>query len=78
MYFDPAETMDRSSLEDLQAERLRNTVINARMAPFYLERLAGFDAADITSPADITKLPFTTKDDLRSHCLLYTSPSPRD
>jgi phenylacetate-CoA ligase len=66
MYYDPVETMDRAALETLQAERLRETIEIAKRSPFYAERLKGVESRDITSPADITSLPFTTKDDLRN------------
>lgn len=66
MFYDSVEAMDRAALEELQLERLKATVTNAMNAPFYKERLAGFDPESLTSAADITKLPFTTKDDLRS------------
>lgn len=65
MYFDPAETLARPELEKLQAERLRAVVKNAMTSPFYAERLKDFDPEDIRTAADITNLPFTTKDDLR-------------
>ncbi|XXJ20261.1 phenylacetate--CoA ligase family protein [Desulfovibrio caledoniensis] len=66
MYYDPVETMDRAALETLQAERLRETIEIAKRSPFYAERLKGVESGDIKSPADITHLPFTTKDDLRN------------
>ncbi|BCS87707.1 phenylacetate--CoA ligase family protein [Pseudodesulfovibrio sediminis] len=76
MYFDPVEAMDRAALEELQVERLKKTIDNARNSPFYSEQLAGFDTADIKTASDIAKLPFTTKDDLRNqypHGLLTRS-----
>lgn len=76
MYYDSAESLDRTELDKLQVERLRTVVENARKSPFYGERLKGVDVAEISSPSDITKLPFTTKDDLRSqypHGLLTRS-----
>ena len=66
MYFDSVEAMDRAELEQLQVERLRKTIANAKTSPFYKERLAEIDPQDIQTAHDITKLPFTTKDDLRS------------
>ncbi|MEF2230562.1 MAG: phenylacetate--CoA ligase [Pseudodesulfovibrio sp.] len=66
MYYDPMEALDRDSLEALQVERLKKTIANARKSPFYAERLADFDLGEITHASDIEKLPFTTKDDLRS------------
>ncbi|MDD3311468.1 phenylacetate--CoA ligase [Pseudodesulfovibrio sp.] len=66
MYYDPVEALDRDSLEALQVERLKKTVANARKSPFYKERLKDFDLDEITRASDVEKLPFTTKDDLRS------------
>lgn len=66
MYFDSVEAMDRAALEQLQVERLRETLENAKNSPFYGARLAGFTPDDFKTVADIEKLPFTTKDDLRS------------
>ncbi len=66
MYYDPVETIERKDLDELQASRLRDVIANAVNSPFYKERLAGFDASRINSPEDVKKLPFTTKDDLRS------------
>jgi len=66
MYFDSVEAMDRAALEQLQVERLRETLENAKKSPFYGARLAGFTPDDFKTVADIEKLPFTTKDDLRT------------
>ncbi len=67
MYYDPVEAMDRVALEALQVERLKETIANARKSPFYKDQLAHVDVDDINSVNDIVELPFTTKDDLRSH-----------
>ena len=50
-------------------ERLRLTVARAAQSPFYGERLrqAGVTPDSLQSLADIRKIPFTTKDDLRAH-----------
>lgn len=68
MYFDPVETLPRKELEQLQAQRLRKTVAIALNSPFYSRELtkAGISPDSITDVQDIKKLPFTTKDDLRS------------
>ncbi len=65
-YYDPVEAMDRTALETLQIARLRETIANAKNAPFYKTRLSGIEPKDVTSVNDIERLPFTTKDDLRS------------
>ncbi|WP_147821080.1 phenylacetate--CoA ligase family protein [Salidesulfovibrio onnuriiensis] len=66
MFYHPSESLKRSELENLQVERLRAVVENARKSPFYGERLKDFDIRELQTASDITKLPFTTKDDLRS------------
>ncbi len=63
------ETIDRSSLEKYQLENLRETVSWALKTPFYKKRLGevGINFSDdIKKLSDIKKIPFTTKDDLRS------------
>ncbi|HIH70224.1 phenylacetate--CoA ligase family protein [Methermicoccus shengliensis] len=62
------ETMDRRELESLQSERLRHTVQRVyERVPFYRRRLdeANVRPEDIHGIEDITRLPFTTKQDLR-------------
>jgi phenylacetate-CoA ligase len=64
-----AETRERHALEALQLGRLRTTVgLLLRSVPPQAERLheAGITAPDdITSLADLTRLPFNSKSDLR-------------
>lgn len=60
--------MERDELEQLQLERLQLTVNRVyRNVPFYHKRFSqiGIVPEDIMSLGDISKLPFTTKDDLR-------------
>ncbi|WP_412888629.1 phenylacetate--CoA ligase family protein [Bacillus sp. 1P06AnD] len=62
------ETMERSSIDQLQYERLKRTVENVyRNVPFYRQRFleASITPEEITKLEDITNLPFTTKQDLR-------------
>ena len=62
------ECMPRSELEKLQGERLRELVAyEYERVPLYRAKMdaAGVKPADIMTLADITKLPFTTKQDLR-------------
>ena len=55
-------------LERYQLQRLRATVDFVReKSPFYRRQLAGFCGADLTSAADIVRLPFTTAADLQRH-----------
>ncbi len=64
------ECMSRGDLDALQAERLRAVVAKVYdKVPFYRQRLddAGVKPADIKSLADLRKLPFTVKDDLRTN-----------
>ncbi len=61
------ETLTRSGIEALQSERLRATVRHCMDSPFYKKRFAecGLMPDDIRTPADLYKIPFTTKQDLR-------------
>ena len=67
-FFHPEmETLTRSGIEALQSERLRATVRHCMDSPFYRKRFAdcGLTPDDIRTPADLYKIPFTTKQDLR-------------
>ena len=77
--WDPAELLPRDRLEALQLERLRGSVAQAGVTPFYDRALAaaGVDAARIRSLDDLRRLPFTTKDDLRAHYPLGLVAVPR-
>lgn len=61
------ELLPRDQLRDLQAQRLRRTVEQAKKSPFYAKALARVAPGDITSPDDLRHLPFTVKQDLRDH-----------
>ena len=69
MYWEPEnETMGREELEQLQLERLEATLNRVYLnVPFYHKKFKelNIDPDDIRSLADIHKLPFTTKNDLR-------------
>lgn len=69
MYYQPElETMSREELEKLQLNRLKDLVKRVyEKIPFYKESFdaAGVKPEDIRSLNDITKLPFTVKQDLR-------------
>lgn len=67
-YFDKAETWDRATIEATQLARLRTTIEQAAHAPFYAARLAeaGISADTLRHLDDIRRIPFTTKDDMRS------------
>jgi len=65
---DDAEKLTRPELEVLQLERLQATVHHAYTnVPVYRAKLdaAGVAPSDIRTLADIRRLPFTTKEDLR-------------
>ena len=66
----PEERLTRGELEALQLERLQWTVRHAyENVPFYRQKFdaAGVRPDDIRALADIERLPFTTKDDLRQN-----------
>ncbi len=71
MYWEPdGECMDREELEQLQLERLQATLNRVYAhVPFYRKRFdfMGLSPEDITSLADLSRLPFTTKEDLRDN-----------
>jgi phenylacetate-CoA ligase len=62
------ETLPREALEALQLKRLRGLADRVHgTVPYYRNMLegAGYKAGDIASLADLSRLPFTTKTDLR-------------
>ncbi len=64
------ETMPRSELEELQLKRLQRVVSRCyNKVPFYRQKMdtLGVRPEDIESLADVSKLPFTTKHDLRDN-----------
>jgi len=68
MFNEEFETMPREALESIQLRRLQATVARVYNAvPFYRRRFdeAGVAPADIRTLADLRKLPFTYKADLR-------------
>jgi phenylacetate-CoA ligase len=71
MTLDAIETAARDELEALQLMRLRATVARLldRVEPIRarLRAVGVEDAADVRSLADLERLPFTTKADLRDH-----------
>ena len=71
MIFNPAdECMDKGAREKLQLANLKNLVEKLyATVPFYRKKMdaLGVASRDIHTLADIEKLPFTTKDDLREN-----------
>lgn len=63
------ETMGRDQLQELQLTRLKETVKHAANSPFYKEVFEknGITPDSIQILDDLRKIPFTTKNDLRSH-----------
>lgn len=69
MFQPEIETMRRDELEDLQLERLKALLVRVyENVPTYTRKFdeAGFDPRSVTSLADLAKVPFTVKDDLRA------------
>ena len=70
MYLHPEmETMSRPEIEKLQLERLKKTIAHCMDSEFYKKRFAehNLKPEDIQTLADIRKIPFTTKQDLRDN-----------
>lgn len=63
------ETMGRDQLQELQLTRLKETAKHAANSPFYKEVFEknGITPDSIQTLDDLRKIPFTTKNDLRSH-----------
>jgi phenylacetate-CoA ligase len=62
------ETLPRNELEALQLKRLKSLVERVyAVVPYYHQQIdkAGMKPSDIKILSDISKLPFTTKEDLR-------------
>ncbi|MBQ8462616.1 MAG: phenylacetate--CoA ligase [Prevotella sp.] len=67
-FFNPdRETLSREGIEWLQLERLKKTIEHCLTNEFYQKKFkeAGITADDIQTLADVRRLPFTTKQDLR-------------
>ena len=63
------ETLNRKDLEKLQVKRLKSTIQSAMNSPYYgnLYKQMGLSTDSVKSVADIQKLPFTTKQNLREN-----------
>jgi phenylacetate-CoA ligase len=75
------ETIPREKLEALQLQRLRKTVdLVYQKVPYYREALdrANVKPESIRSLADLSRLPFTTKKDLREQYPLKLLTIPKD
>ena len=69
-YFNPeVETLSEEGLRAIQLERLQKTVRQCMNSPFYQKKFQELSVSpeDIKTLADISKLPFTSKEDLREN-----------
>jgi len=70
MFNKKIETMPRAKIKELQLKKLKETVHHVyENVPFYQKKFKELSIKpdDIKTLADISKLPFTTKDDLREN-----------
>ena len=70
IYNEEYETMPREALESIQLRRLQTTVARVyNTVPFYKKRFdeVGIKVDDVGSLADLRRLPFTYKDNLRDN-----------
>lgn len=68
MIWSKEETLSRKEMEELQLARLQETVARVyEKVPYYRAKMdeAGVKPQDIQTLADLAKLPFTTKQDMR-------------
>ena len=68
MIWSKEETLSRAEMQELQLSRLQETVARVyERVPYYRAKMegAGVRPSDIKSLADLQKLPFTTKQDMR-------------
>ncbi len=82
IYNEEYETLPREALEAIQLKRLQATIERVYAnVPYYRGKMdeAGVTPGDIKTLADIKKLPFTTKEDLRKNYPfgLFTVPQER-
>ena len=67
---DEFETLPREAMEALQLKRLRDLVDRVySTVPFYRQKLSevGYKPGDLRTLEDLSRLPFTTKEDLREN-----------
>lgn len=81
MWDEKHEAMSREDLERLQLARLRETLERVYSnVPFYKKQFdeAGLKPGDVNSLDDLTRVPFTTKQDLRDNYPFKLFAVPRD
>lgn len=77
----PEETLSREQIQALQLQRLQETLCRVyEKVPFYRQSLqhTGIEPGDIKHLNDLSKLPFTVKDDLRDNYPLGLLAVPRE
>mgnify|MGYP001192023926 CR=1 FL=1 len=66
--WEAVETIPREGMEQLQVGRLQACIANVKERVFfYRNQLAGINPEDIRSLGDLSRLPFTNKEDLRDN-----------
>ena len=66
--WEAVETISREGMEQLQVVRLQACLANVKeQVSFYRNQLSGANPEDIRSLGDLSRLPFTTKQDLRDN-----------
>jgi len=81
MIWSKEETLSRAEIEEIQLARLKDTVqLNWDKVPAYRKKMeeAGVKPEDIQTLADLQKLPFVTKQDLRDNYPFGLFAVPRD
>ncbi|HEX8924570.1 MAG TPA: AMP-binding protein, partial [Terriglobales bacterium] len=64
----PDERLSREAITCYQLQKLRETIRRAQQkSRFYLKHLASIDPAAIETPCDLTRVPFTTAQDLANN-----------
>ena len=66
--WEAVETISREGMEQLQVERLQSCLANVKeQVAFYSDQLAGTAPESVQSLGDLSRLPFTNKQDLRDN-----------
>ena len=66
--WEAVETISREGMEQLQVERLQSCLANVKeQVAFYSDQLAGTAPEGVQSLGDLSRLPFTNKQDLRDN-----------
>ncbi|MEE3248402.1 MAG: phenylacetate--CoA ligase, partial [Chloroflexota bacterium] len=62
--WEAVETISREGMEQLQVERLQSCLANVKeQVAFYSDQLAGTAPESVQSLGDLSRLPFTNKQD---------------